>query len=251
MTLVLQAVEVRGPLRWRWLLTDEGTGNPLADYEVALDADAAEVRAFGDVYRYVREYAAPDRRAEDERRLVAELGVWAGATLLGERIGEQIVAAAPVTVRVTAGFAAGWPLELAHVNGRPLAARGDVSLVYAPAGKTAPPKAEISDALRVLAVFSQPTRTSVLALRRERYALSRLIRRLGATQRRMVELKIAQYGVTRKRLAEIAGTGDGGTSYTCPGTVPAAYSCWSMRTGHRIGWRSRTWSTCCAPRSGG
>jgi hypothetical protein len=95
------------------------------------------------------------------------------------------------------------------VNGRPLAARGDVSLVYAPAGKTAPPKAEISDALRVLAVFSQPTRTSVLALRRERYALSRLIRRLGATQRRMVELKIAQYGVTRKRLAEIAGTGDG------------------------------------------
>jgi hypothetical protein len=106
-TLVLQAVEVRGPSRWRWLLTDEGTGNPLADYEVALDADAAEVRAFGDVYRYVREYAAPDRRAEDERRLVAELGVWAGATLLGERIGEQIVAAAPVTVRVTAGFRRG------------------------------------------------------------------------------------------------------------------------------------------------
>ena len=23
-----------------------------------------------------------------------------------------------------------WPLELAHANGRPLAARGDVSLVY-------------------------------------------------------------------------------------------------------------------------
>jgi hypothetical protein len=44
-TLVLQAVEVRGPSRWRWLLTDEGTGNPLADHEVALDPDAAEARA--------------------------------------------------------------------------------------------------------------------------------------------------------------------------------------------------------------
>ena len=40
----------------------------------------------------------------------------------------------------------------------------------------------------MLAVFSQPTRTSVLALRRERYALSRLIRRT-ARQRLMVELQ--------------------------------------------------------------
>ena len=86
MTLVLQAVEVRGPGRWRWLLTDEGTGNPLADHEVTLDAAAAEVRAFGDVYGWVRSYAAPDRRTEDEARLVAGLGAWAGTTLLGERI---------------------------------------------------------------------------------------------------------------------------------------------------------------------
>jgi hypothetical protein len=90
------------------------------------------------------------------------------------RIGAAIVKAAPVTVRVTADFAARWPLELAHVAGVPLAARGDVSLVYAPAGQPGPPKAEITGTLRVLAVFSQPTKTSVLALRRERYALSRL-----------------------------------------------------------------------------
>jgi hypothetical protein len=135
-TLVLQAVDVRGPSRWRWLLTDEATGNPLADHQVAVDGD--------------------------EARLVAELGAWAGTALLGERI----VKAAPVTVRVTADFAARWPLELAHVAGMPLAARGDVSLVYAPAGEPGPPKAEMAGALRVLAVFSQPTRTSVLALRR-------------------------------------------------------------------------------------
>ena len=49
----------------------------------------------------------------------------------------------------------------------------------------------------------------MLALRRERYALGRLIRRLAATQRRMVELKVVQYGVTREKLAEIADTGDG------------------------------------------
>ena len=209
MSLVLQAVDVRGPTQWRWLLTDEATGNLLADQQVALDPDAPEVRGFGDVYRYVRSYAAPDRRAEDEARLVAELGVWAGRVLLGERVGAAIVSAAPVTVRVTAGFAVGWPLELAHVNGVPLAARGDVSFVYAPAGKAGPSKAEVTGALRVLAVFSQPTRTSVLALRRERYELGRLIRRLGATQKRMVELTVVQYGVTRERLAEIVDSGDG------------------------------------------
>jgi hypothetical protein len=208
-TLVLQAVDVRGPSRWRWLLTDDVTGNPLADHQVVLDADEPRMRAFGNVSGHVSSYAAQDRWAEDEARLVAELGAWAGTTLLGERIGERIVKAAPVTVRVTADFAVRWPLELAHVAGVPLAARGDVSLVYAPAGEPGPPKAEIAGALRVLAVFSQPTRTSVLALRRERYALGRLIRRLGATQRRVLELTVVQYGVTREKLAQIADTGDG------------------------------------------
>jgi tetratricopeptide (TPR) repeat protein len=208
-TLVLQAVDVRGPSRWRWLLTDGDTGAPLADHEVALDPDAAEERAFGDVYGYARGYAAPDRRGEDEARLVGGLGAWAGRVLLGERVGAAVVRAAPATVRVTAGFAVGWPLELAHVGGRPLAARGDVSFVYAPAGAPGPPKAEAADVLRVLAVFSQPTKTSVLALRRERYELGQLIRRLATRRKRMVELTVVQYGVTRERLAEIADTGDG------------------------------------------
>jgi tetratricopeptide (TPR) repeat protein len=95
-----------------------------------------------------------------------------------------------------------WPLEL------PLAARGDVTFVYDvnPAGGDA--KDAVSGSLRVLAVFSQPTKTSVLALRRERYALARLIRRM-ARRRALVELTVVQYGVTRERLADIAGTGDG------------------------------------------
>src|SRR6202044_1447956 len=128
--------------------------------------------------------------------------------LLGERIGKAIVSAAPVTVRVTADFALRWPLELAHVGGVPLAARGDGWLVCG-VGDGGGGKSAVGESLRVLAVFSQPTRTSVLALRRERYALGRLIRRLGATQKRMVELTVVQYGVTRERLAEIVDSGDG------------------------------------------
>ncbi len=103
-----------------------------------------------------------------------------------------------------------WPLELAHAGGRPLAARGDITLVYdiAPDAR-APRKDQVGDTLRMLAVFSQPTRTSVLALRRERYELTRLIRRIAARQQAVVELQVVQYGATRERLAEIADSGDG------------------------------------------
>jgi tetratricopeptide (TPR) repeat protein len=137
--------------------------------------------------------------------------------LLGKPVGGRIAAAArsgPVTVQVVVPAELDrvltWPLELAHVDGRPLAARGDVTLVYDVAPEdTALGKYAVSEALRVLAVFSQPTRTSVLALRRERYALSRFIRRIAARQRVNVELRVVQYGVTRELLKEIAEDGDG------------------------------------------
>ena len=45
-----------------------------------------------------------------------------GRAVLGRAVGEAIVAAAPVTVRVVvpewAGFLLSWPLELAHAEGR-------------------------------------------------------------------------------------------------------------------------------------
>ena len=221
MGLLLEAVEVAGPLRWRWLLTDEETGAALADHLVDLDPRSAEVTAFGDLYGYAREYAAPDRRMADESRIVAWAGEWAGRELLGEAIGAAIAAAAPETVRVAAAAPAEsvllWPLELAYADGRPLAARGDISLVYdvapAAAGGVLPGAARrkdpVSETLRVLAVFSQPTETSVLALRRERYALARLIRRIAARERAVVELRVAQYGVTRQLLGRIVDSGGG------------------------------------------
>jgi hypothetical protein len=52
--LVLKVAEFSGPLRWRWLLVEEGTGRPLADHEVRLDADGDDYRAFTDLYRYLR-----------------------------------------------------------------------------------------------------------------------------------------------------------------------------------------------------
>jgi hypothetical protein len=132
--LLLQAVDVDGPWRWRWLLTEEETGRPLADHRVDLDPATEQVAALGDLCRYASSHAAPDRRAADEARIVSEAGAWAGRELLGEQVGTAIVAAAPVTVRVAvpaaAEFVLCWPLELAHAGGRPLAARGDVTLVY-------------------------------------------------------------------------------------------------------------------------
>jgi len=227
--LVLEAAEAAGPWRWRWRLRDEDGGGTLASHQVELDPASDEVARFRDLYGYARWHAAPDRRTADEARIVAEAGAWAGRVLLGEAVGAAIAAAAPVTVRVAvpgAGLAGsglagpelagpelavlGWPLELAHVGGAALAARGDVSLVYdvAPDGGHRV-KAEVAGALRVLAVFSQPTEGSVLALRRERYELGRLIRRIAARQRRRVELRVVQYGVTRQRLRDIADSRDG------------------------------------------
>jgi CHAT domain len=204
--LVLRAVDVASAWRWRWLLSDEESGRPLAEHAVDLDPGSDEVAAFGDLYAYVGERASPDRRDEDEARIVARAGAWAGRSLLGEAVGEVIVADVPVTVRVVvpAGLehVLGWPLELAHVAGVPLAARGEVTLVYDIAAPGGTRKDPVGEALRVLAVFSQPTRASVLALRRERYALARLIREIAAPGR-AVELRVVQYGVTRGRLGQI------------------------------------------------
>ncbi|MGH4017420.1 MAG: hypothetical protein ACRDSL_26550 [Pseudonocardiaceae bacterium] len=211
--LVLRAVEVAGPCRWRWLLIDEGSGVLLADHQVTLDPDAAETEAFGDLYRFLRWRADPDRRVSSEAELVRRVGSWIGSVVLGTRIGRAIATAAPVTVRVQvppgAEFLAYRPVELAHVDGVPLAARGDVALVYELAASDRLAKAAVGEALRVLAVFSLPTAASAPALRRERYQLSRLVRRVAARSRRRVELQVVQYGVTRGVLAELAGSGGG------------------------------------------
>lgn len=214
MGLLLEAVEVTGPLMWRWLLRDEDTGNPLADHPVRLDPEGQDLARFSDLYGYERTYAAPDRWVEDGTRFARLAGEWAGCELLGESVGAAILAEAPVTVQVRVPTELErvllWPLELAHADGKPLAAQDDVTFVYdfasdAPARR----KAEVGETLRMLAVFSQPSQTSVLALRRERYALTRLIRQIAGRERARIHLQVVQYGVTRERLARIVQDGDG------------------------------------------
>ena len=216
--LRLEMRDFEGPLRWRWLLSEEGTGRSLADHQVDLAGGPGEFVAFTDFYRYLRWNAVPDRRTASETQIAARVGAWAREAVLGQAVCDAIVAAAPVTVRVMvpdrAGFVVSWPLELAHACGQPLAARGDVTLVYDLAPDSvgpgpSEPGAAPGRGLRMLAVFSLPTATSVLALRRERFELARLVRRIAARQQRRVQLSILQYGVTRERLAAVVEAGDG------------------------------------------
>ncbi len=213
MRLVLRAVDVDGPYRWRWLLVDERSGVSLADHWVELDPGTVETEAFGDLYRFVRLRANPDRRVSSETELVRRVGAWIGSVVLGERIGRIIATAAPVTVRVVvpagAEFVAFRPLELAHIDGVPLAARGHVALVYDFPGSSGLVKAPVGEALRMLAVFSASPVGSMSALRRERYELARSVRRVAARGRQRVELEVAQYGLTRTALAELACSGEG------------------------------------------
>jgi hypothetical protein len=133
MGLLLEAVDVGGPLTWRWLLRDAETGNPMADQPVRLDPESDDVVRFRELYGYLDEYAAPDRWTEDGTRFVDLAGKWAGSELLGVAVGAAILNEAPVTVRVTVPSALDevllWPLELAHVDGKPLAAQGDVTFL--------------------------------------------------------------------------------------------------------------------------
>jgi len=215
MLLVLDAVEVDGRFGWRWLLSDGASGALLGDRPVRLDPAAADTEAFLDIYRFLRWEAAPDRRVASEAELVARVGSFIGEHALGESVGRAIVDRAPVTVCVRVPAAAQWlaflPWELAHVDGRPLAARGDVCLAYDLTATDAGParQAPVARTVRMLGVFSLPTAGSALGLRRERYELTQLVRRVGVRAGRRVELAVAQYGVTRHRLAELAEDGAG------------------------------------------
>ncbi|MGH3278069.1 MAG: CHAT domain-containing protein [Trebonia sp.] len=213
MNLLLAAVDVAGPLRWRWELRDQGTGEVIAQHHVSLDStpDSDQVTAFGDLYDYVRWHADP-LWDDDEPRIIREIGMWARDAVLGEAITIAITTAAPATVLVSvpppADQALLWPLELAFADGAPLAARGDVSFVYGIGRPGAVPEAPTSP-VRVLAAFAWPTGSSPIALRRERYELVECIRKIANRDGTAIELRVLQYGVTRQRLSEVISSGGG------------------------------------------
>jgi tetratricopeptide (TPR) repeat protein len=208
----LRVVDYHDSDHWRWLLSDPD-GKFVADHPVALDPTEAEYAGFVDLAGFLQDRAVPDRRLASEAELVERVGRWVGRQVLGEQIGQALVDASPVVVDVVLSEAADFlsyrPLELAHVGGVPLA-RQDVSLICQVEGETRPAaKAPIEGRLRLLAVFSLPTGGTALALRRERYALVRLIRSIATRYRRAVEVEVLQYGVTRQRLGKALRDGQG------------------------------------------
>ena len=209
--LRLEVREFKDLSGWRWVLTD-AAGGFLTDHEVRLDPASWQSEAFADLEHYVSWHAAADRYREEEARIVARIGSWAGDHVLGPPIADALARAArrgPVTVRVVVPPEARSllfrPLEVAHVHGRPLAER-DITLVMQ-AG-SADGLSPAPGGLRVLGLFSLPEGGQPLNLRRERHELVRLLRRIAASGK-SADVRVLQYGVTRDRLREVLEEAEG------------------------------------------
>jgi hypothetical protein len=143
----------------------------LADHEVRLDPDDWQFGAFGDLTGYLSWHVAPDRRREEEARIVGEVDAWIGSLVLGP-IADTLERRRPVAVRVVVPAAAEAllfrPLELAHAGGEPLSAQ-EITLVMQ-AGREDGDVLTGSERLRVLG--PEPAPRAVLtraALRRDRH----------------------------------------------------------------------------------
>ncbi|MEV0561468.1 CHAT domain-containing protein [Dactylosporangium sp. NPDC050588] len=198
MALVLTATDIQSPTRWRWLLSDE-TGASCADRVVDLDPASAQVAALRDLTAL----AGPAGTAD-----IAALGEWIGREIFGPTLWaylDDVVVV--VALPPAAGFLTGYPLELAASEGRSLNDRL-VTLVYeftgSGPGAGARLKEPVGDVLRILALYSAPTREAPLNLRQERFAFATAVRRIESRLRRSVELRVLQYGVTRERLRTVA-----------------------------------------------
>jgi CHAT domain len=208
--LRLEVVDFTDADHWRWRLTD-ADGAFLADHDVSLNPADPKYQALYNLPGYLWQYSSPDKRDEDERRLLAEVGAWIGDVVLGRTIGEKILqhGSRPIIVRVSVPQPAERllviPFEIAHVRGKPLRAHR-VSLVFEPVVTTTLEAGPIEDRLRILALFSLPPAGSPLNLRRERRALNRLIAGLAGCA---IELRVLQYGVTRDRLRDALLEGKG------------------------------------------
>jgi tetratricopeptide (TPR) repeat protein len=210
-TLSLKPVDYQDADHWRWLLTDHN-GAFLAEHKVALNPADPEYQGFVDLPGFLQERAIPDRRLVSEAELVDRVGAWIGRQVLGEQVGRAMVEASPVVVRLLlppeGDLLIHRPLELAQVNGLPLALH-DVSLVFEVEGETLGiAKRPVGERLRMLAVFSLPAGETALDLRRERRGLTRLVRRIGR-RGRALEWNVLQYAVTRESLQQVLEEGGG------------------------------------------
>lgn len=203
MPLRLTLTDYQGPTRWRWVLSDDA-GRFLADHEIRLDPTSREYRGFCDLRDYV-DYYAP---IQDVEARLASLGAWVGEQVFGPLRDKLRRACRPpatpvlVTIPKEAEVLLLRPFELACFADGTRFDRAGVRFVYHLDGapdRTCPP---VTDALRILAVFSLPAPANPLNLRRERYGLQCLVRELARTRGRAIELRVLQYGATRETLRD-------------------------------------------------
>jgi hypothetical protein len=95
------------------VLTDDASGTFVADHEVRLNLTDWQFEASADLPFYLRWHTAPDRRREDEARLVGKVGEWIGSQILGA-IGPALTRKRPTVVRVVV------PIEAQELLLRPL-----------------------------------------------------------------------------------------------------------------------------------
>ncbi|ALG11106.1 hypothetical protein AOZ06_33270 [Kibdelosporangium phytohabitans] len=184
----LEVLDYAGPTKWRWRLTTS-TGEFVADHSVSLDETEWQYEAFTDLYRYLKWNAVPDRRVAHEAELTAQVADWVRSRVFGDVLAGV---RGPVRLEVPpeAGLLAYRPWELAG---------GSFVIDLPHPSRT---KADVGDRLRMLAVFSLPEGAGALNLRKERHALTRLVREIAAVNEKGIELRVLQYGATRERLEE-------------------------------------------------
>ena len=122
MGLCLEAVDVKGQARWRWVLTDGESGAFLGEHHVELDERAQEYRALADLYGYLRWHAAPDPdgRPPSEGALLAYGPGYADAfRLWGVMTGKVLRGAKPrdLPIEQPTTFKLAVNLKLAHAFG--------------------------------------------------------------------------------------------------------------------------------------
>ncbi|MFF7240459.1 CHAT domain-containing protein [Streptomyces collinus] len=175
------------------------------DLEQPGGRDAPGWEGFTDLEWFLRWRAAIDRRLEHEAELLTEVGEWITQWALGLSVARELARRpGPVHLIVPQGpgqMLAYRPWQAARVNGRTLA-ESQVTFVTDPLGRPPTVKRPVGEKLRMLAVFSLPEDTTALNLRRERYALARLVNDIAKVNDRAVELRVLQYGATRDRLEE-------------------------------------------------
>src|SRR5262249_6175211 len=88
-------------------------------------------------------------------------------------------------------------------------ALNEVSFVYDLLDAQPVRKEEIGERLRILAVFSLPAGGRGLAVRNERYTLTREIRLIAERAQLDIELRVLQYGDTLRRLRSALDEGEG------------------------------------------